>query len=43
MKQGEVWEVQAKVAEMPIVDLPDYKELVASAIRAASLQCYKPD
>jgi FKBP-type peptidyl-prolyl cis-trans isomerase (trigger factor) len=38
MKQGDVWEIQAKTAELPIVDLPDYKDLVAGAIRAASLK-----
>src|SRR5258706_3625994 len=28
IKQGEVWEVQAKIAELPIVELPDYKALI---------------
>lgn len=43
MKQGDpnngddTWEVQAKVAELPQVDLPNYKEIVAGAIRSASL------
>jgi len=38
MKQGEVWEVQAKVAEMPQVELPDYTQIVTGAIRAASVK-----
>lgn len=38
LKQGETWEIQAKTAELPLVDLPDYKDLVAGAIRAASLK-----
>ncbi|HWA51801.1 MAG TPA: trigger factor [Patescibacteria group bacterium] len=38
MKQGDIWEIQAKVAELPIVDLPDYNDMVAGAIRAASLK-----
>src|SRR5579859_6937391 len=38
MKQGDTWEIQAKTAELPQVDLPDYKDLVAGAIRAASIK-----
>lgn len=38
MKQGDVWEIQATTAELPIVDLPDYKDIIAGAIRAASLK-----
>lgn len=38
LKQGEVWEIQAKVAELPAVDLPDYKDIIAGAIRSASLK-----
>lgn len=38
MKQGDVWEIQARIAELPIVDLPDYKDLIAGAIRSASIK-----
>ncbi len=37
-KQGETWEVQAKVAELPEVDLGDFKNLVGGAIRAELLK-----
>ncbi len=32
IKQGEVWEVQAQIAELPQVELPDYKDLIKSAL-----------
>ncbi len=38
LKQGETWEIQAKIAELPIVELPDYKDMIAGAIRSASLK-----
>ncbi len=38
LKQGEIWEIQAKIAELPKVDLPDYKDMVAGAIRSASIK-----
>lgn len=38
MKQGEVWEVQAKIAELPSVELPDYKDIVTKAFKAAALK-----
>ncbi len=33
LKQGEVWEVQAKTAELPVVDLADYKSAVKNALK----------
>jgi len=38
LKQGETWEIQAKIAELPLVELPDYKNIVAGAIRSASIK-----
>lgn len=38
LKQGDMWEIQAKVAELPEVDLPDYKNIIAGAIRSSSLK-----
>ncbi len=38
MKQGEVWEIRATTADLPEIDLGDYKNLVGGAIRAISLK-----
>lgn len=38
LKQGDIWEIQAKIAELPLVELPDYKDMLAGALRAASLK-----
>jgi FKBP-type peptidyl-prolyl cis-trans isomerase (trigger factor) len=32
MKQGEMWEIQARIAELPIVDLPDYKQGLSTIV-----------
>lgn len=38
LNQGDTWEIQAKVAELPVVELPDYKNIIGGAIRSASLK-----
>ncbi len=35
MKQGDIWEIQARIAELPAFDLPDYKSIVKSAVKNA--------
>lgn len=37
MKQGEVWEIRATTAELPQIELGDYKSIIGGAIRSASL------
>ncbi len=36
IKQGEVWEVQAKIAELPVIELPDYKNIIKKANPASA-------
>lgn len=38
IKQGDTWEIQAKVAELPLVELPNYKDIIGGAIRSASIK-----
>jgi FKBP-type peptidyl-prolyl cis-trans isomerase (trigger factor) len=35
LKQGETWEVQAKIAELPQIELPDYKDIIKKALVGA--------
>ncbi len=32
MKQDDVWEIQAKIAELPLIDLPDYKKSLSTIV-----------
>ena len=38
LNQGDVWEIQAKTAELPLINLPDYKSLVKKAIKTAKAE-----
>lgn len=38
IKQGDVWEIRATTAELPQIELGDYKNIIGGAIRSASLK-----
>lgn len=43
LKQGEVWEVQAKIAELPQVELPNYNDIVKKALKGTKTKQEKEE